>query len=156
MLKSLGAAQVVDYKLSQDEQISTITNAASGKLIRVFDAVASNHDFAASFFKTLPGEGEKYFSTTNDWTPLSPSDFNGAHINPVELGPIGRPDATELNETLTKLIPLMYHLLESGAAKPAEYEIVGSGGFEGVAEAWAYQQTGEAGAKKVIVKLQDA
>jgi NADPH:quinone reductase-like Zn-dependent oxidoreductase len=157
MLKSLGATEVIDYKLPQEEQISIITDMTSGKLHRIFDAVASNHEFAATLYKSLPSSSEeKYFSTTNDWTPLSSADFNGAHIEPVKLGPIGQPDAKELNATITKLLPLMYYLIESGAAKPAEYEIIGEGGFEGVAEAWAYQQTGKAGAKKVVVKLQDA
>jgi hypothetical protein len=87
---------------------------------------------------------------------MDASEFNGSKINTVELGPIGRADATEPNATLTKVIPLMHHLLVSGAAKPAEYEVIGETGFESVIEAWAYQQTGKAGAKKVLVKLQDA
>ena len=57
---------------------------------------------------------------------------------------------------LTSYIPLMHALLSSGTVKPSEYEIVGSGGFDGVTEAWAYQSSSKAGSKKVIVKLQDA
>lgn len=87
---------------------------------------------------------------------MTPAEFNGATINPVELGPIGREDATELNATITKLIPLMYELLFTGAVKPAEYEVIGTTGFGSVIEAYAYQRTGKAGAKKVLVKLQNA
>jgi hypothetical protein len=123
-------------------------------LIRIFDAVASNQDLVKELYQTV--KGEKYFATTNDWTPLASADFNNAQINPVKLAAIGQAEATELNSTITKLIPLMYHLLETGAAKPAEYELIGKTGFESVIEAWAYQQSGKAGAKKVLVKLQDA
>lgn len=87
---------------------------------------------------------------------MTSAEFNGATIYPVKLGPIGRPEAQRLNLTITKLIPLMHRLLETGAVKPAEYEVIGSGGFESVAEAWAYQGSGKAGNKKVLVKLQDA
>lgn len=153
MLKSLGATETLGYKLSQDELVAGLTKVTSGKITRIFDAVASNQDLVRALYQNI--DGEKYFSTTNDWDPLECSEFNGANIQPVKLGPIGRPDATELNSTLSKLIPLMHHLLETGAANPAEYEVIGNTGFENVGEAWAYQQSGKAGSKKVVVKLQD-
>jgi hypothetical protein len=87
---------------------------------------------------------------------MNSSEFNYAKISSVKLGAIGRADATELNATITELIPLMHHLLVTGSVKPSEYEVIGSPGFASVIEALAYQQTGKAGAKKVLVQLQDA
>ena len=154
LLKSLGATETLDYNLPQDELVSALRSISSGNLKRIFDAVATNDDFVKAFYQHV--QGEKYFSSTNDWDVRDRKDFNDAIINPVELGPIGRPEGTELNATLTKVIPLMYHLLESGLAKPAEYEVIGYKGFESVIEAWKYQQSGKAGSKKVLVHLQDA
>ncbi|KIW00765.1 uncharacterized protein PV09_07746 [Verruconis gallopava] len=153
MLRSLGASETLDYKKPETELLKLLYSTTGGKLIRIFDAVASNHDFVKAFYENV--EGEKFFSTTNDWTPFEPSDFNGARISSVKLGSIGRPDAAELNNTITKLIPLMFHMLKTGMVQPAEYELIGNTGFTSVIEAWGYQQTGKAGSKKVLVKLQD-
>lgn len=65
MLKSLGATETIDYKKPQDEQIELLTQTTNGKLTRIFDAVASNQDFAKAFYQKV--DGEKHFSTTNDW-----------------------------------------------------------------------------------------
>lgn len=154
LLKSLGASETLDYNLPQDELVSSLISITSSKLNRIFDAVATNDDLVKAVYQQV--RGEKYFSSTNDWDVRDRKDFNDAIINPVELGPIGRPDATELNATLTRLIPLMYHLLESGLAKPAEYKVIGDKGFESVTEAWKYQQSGAGGSKKVLVHLQNA
>ena len=154
LLKSIGAYETLDYKLAQDELISALSDITANKLYRVFDAMAANHDFVKALFQSV--EGTKYFSSTDDWTPLDSKDFNDAVLYRVALGPIGRADATELNGMISQFIPLMYHLLQTGQVKPSEYEVIGEKGFESVAEAWAYQQSGKGGAKKVLAHLQDA
>lgn len=69
MLKSLGATETIDYKKSQSEQIELLTMTTNNKLTRIFDAVATNQDFVKVFYQNI--EGEKYFSTTNDWWGLA-------------------------------------------------------------------------------------
>jgi hypothetical protein len=83
------------------------------------------------------------------------SEFSGVEPSIVKLGPVGRPEATELNAQISAFIPLIVSLVESGKVVPAEYEIIGSTGFESVLEAYAYQGAGKGGNKKVLVKLQD-
>jgi hypothetical protein len=154
MLKSLGALETFDYKLPATELANSIIKITDGKLYRTFDAAAFNYDFVKELYAQI--DGKKYFTTTNDWTPYAPAEYGDAIIKPVELGPIGRATATETNALITKAIPLMYHLLETGAVKPAEYELIGETGFDSVSEAWAYQMSGKGGSKKVVVKLLDA
>jgi hypothetical protein len=88
-------------------------------------------------------------------TPIPASDFSGGTPYIIKLGPIGRPEATALNAELSSFIPLMYSLIESGKVVPSEYDLVGNTGFESVIEAYAYQNAGKGGNKKVVVKLQD-
>lgn len=83
------------------------------------------------------------------------SDFSGGTPYPIKLGPIGRPEATELNAEITAFIPLIVSLIEAGKVIPAEYEIIGQTGFESVVEAYDYQGAGKGGNRKVLVKLQD-
>ena len=66
MLKSLGATAVVDYKKPEPDQIAEILHFTEGKATRIFDAVATNQDFAKKVFKEVDAE-PKYFSSTNDW-----------------------------------------------------------------------------------------
>jgi len=152
-LKSIGADATIDYKKPEEEQIAELLSVTDGKATRIFDAVAVNESFAKAVFKKV--DGEKYFSTTNDWSQLPVEEFSGASISPVQLGPVGRPEATGLNANLSSFIPVMVSLIESGKVVPAEYEIIGSTGFESVLEAYAYQGAGKGGNKKVLVKLQD-
>jgi hypothetical protein len=86
---------------------------------------------------------------------MAASDFSGVEPYIVKLGPIGRPEATELDAQISAFIPLIISLIESGKAVPAEYEIIGQTGFESVIEAYTYQGAGKGGNKKVLVKLQE-
>lgn len=83
-------------------------------------------------------------------------EFSGGKHYATKLGPIGRAGADELNKEIEAFIPLIVKLIEDGKVVPSEYEIIGKAGFESVPEAWAYQQRGAGGAKKVLVHLQDA
>lgn len=82
-------------------------------------------------------------------------EFSGGKHYATQLGPIGRADAIGLNQQIETFIPLIVKLIEDGKVVPSEYEIIGKTGFESVLEAWAYQQKGAGGAKKVLVHLQD-
>jgi len=141
-------------KKSQDDQLAELLSITDGKVTRIFDAIGSNEGFAKEVLKKVDAK-PKYFSTTNDGTPMTAAEFGGATPYPVQLGPIGRADATDLNKDLSSYIPLIYNLVESGKIVPAEYEVIGSTGFESVPEAWKYQGSGKAGNKKVLVKLQE-
>lgn len=83
------------------------------------------------------------------------ASFHGALVNHIALGLVGRPEGAELNAALASYIPLIVKLIEDGKAKVSEYEIAGHG-FDDVAKAWQYQQSGKAGNKKVLVKFGDA
>jgi hypothetical protein len=71
------------------------------------------------------------------------------------LGPIGRPDAVELNAEIAGFLPLLADLLDQGKLLPAEYVTVGGTGVESVPEAYEFQNSGKGGNKKVVVKIQD-
>lgn len=85
-------------------------------------------------------------------TPIPTGNFKGY---PIQLGPVGRPDATQLNQEIQSFIPFVYKLLLTGGLTPAEYIAVGDGGFKAVLEAYAFQSSGKGGNKKVIVKISD-
>jgi len=92
---------------------------------------------------------------TDDWTPIEESDFNGAMIYRIAFGPVGKPDAAQLNHDIASYIPLIVKLIEDGKVLVSEYEVVGQG-FDEVDKAWQYQKSGKAGNKKVLVQLQEA
>jgi len=155
VLKDIGADATIDYKRSEEEQIEELLSVTGGKAGRIFDAVACNEGFAMKIFEKLEKvEGSKWFTTTNDWTPMPSSSFSGGAIYPIKLGHIGRPGATELNAKISLFIPLIHSLIESGKVVPSEYEVIGKTGFESAIEAYAYQGAGKGGNKKVLVKLQ--
>ncbi len=74
---------------------------------------------------------------------------------PRTLGPIGRPEAKELNDDIAKFVPVIVGLVEKERVVPNPYDIVGEGGFESVIEALKYQQKGAGGSNKVLAKIQD-
>ncbi|OCK83204.1 GroES-like protein [Lepidopterella palustris CBS 459.81] len=154
VVRAIGASANIDYKKSQEDQISEILSVTGGRLGRIFDSTAANHDFAKAVFKQTPGSS-KLFATTCDWIPMPETDFEGGIPYQIKLGSIGQPDAAELNQNINSFISLIVGLVEAGKIVPSDYDIVGSGGFQGVAEAWKYQQEGKGGSKKVLVKLQD-
>ena len=60
-----------------------------------------------------------------------------------------------LDKTLEGYIPKIVKFLQDGRLVPHEYEVIGQGGFEDIIKAHQYQQSGKAGSKKVIVKVQN-
>jgi hypothetical protein len=151
LLKSLGAAETVDYKTDASAQIEKILFVTGGKLHRIYDTTSSQHSFAGQVFSKIEGS-PKYFTTTNDWEPMTPENTGGAEVYQISLGPIGRPDATKLNGDIASFVPVVHGLTEQGKLKTSEYEVVGKG-IEEIGKAWEYQQSGKAGNKKVLVKI---
>jgi hypothetical protein len=83
----------------------------------------------------------------------APSDFFQSCA--VSLGPVGRPEAKELNADLESYIPFLYAMLDSGKLTGSEYVTVGAPGLESIPEAYAYQKAGKGENKKVIVNIAD-
>ena len=150
-LKELGAVPF-DYKLSLDDQVKTVLDITAGDVARIFDAVAADDPVLAKALFKASNSTEKLFATTNDWTGIT--DFEGGSTHLVKLGGVGRPEASELNEKIAKYIPVINGLIESGKLLPAEYETVGSVGFEDVVKAYHHQLSGAGGSRKVVVKIQ--
>ena len=73
-------------------------------------------------------------------------------VDQVALGPIGKPDAKDLNGKLVKYIPVIFNLLDGGKIKPNEVHVFGQG-FEKVAAAVEHQQKGTGAGSKVVVEL---
>jgi hypothetical protein len=134
------------------EEVRRITN---GSLNYAFDAASSNNDLLASVFTALATttKGPRRYTTTNSWDALpSFSDTSTFIAEAIQLGPIGRPDAVVLNESLTTMIPVLYKLLESGLLRSSEYSIEGQG-IEGIIQAWDVQKAGKKGSAKVVVSV---
>lgn len=153
-IKDLGAS-TFDYNSGLEDQLKAILDVTGGKVSRVFDAVAMDDPviikklFEHDLLKSRP----KFFATTNDWSGTG--NFNGGETYRVELGPIGRPEATDLNDKLAVYIPVLVKLIESGRVKVGDYELVGEGGFEDIVSAYKYKAGGTSGLKKVIAKVQE-
>lgn len=128
----------------------SITN---GKLDRIVDAVSVNNALATAIYAAIPSSETRYYATTNDWEPL-PEASHGFASYGIAIGPIGRPDAVELNKRINEFIPVVYKLLESEKLRPSEYTVKGEG-IEGILKAWDYQKSGKAGSTKVIAKVAD-
>ena len=154
LLESQGADILVDYKKPEDEQIEELISKTGGNLYRVLDATSYGIDFAKKLLTKIEG-GPKYFSSTDDWTPINEEEFKGIVVDRIALGPVGNPAAVQLNNEISSYIPLIVKLIEDGKVLVSEYEIVGQG-FEGVDRAWQYQKSGKAGGTKVLIKLQEA
>ena len=73
-------------------------------------------------------------------------------VTEIELGPIGRDEAKELNDKLAAYIPVLLNLINSGKLKPNEYEVAG-GGFGDLAKAVEHQQKGTSAGSKVLIEL---
>ena len=153
VVEKLGASWF-SYKDSLEEQVHAVQSKTGGNVAKIFDAVASDDPVLAKELFKQSNAKEKYFTTTNDWSGVG--DFEGGKTNNIELGNIGRPDTPELNKLVEEYIAMATPLLEEGKLVASEYEVIGNGGFESALEAYKYQQTGKAGNKKVVVKLQDA
>jgi NADPH:quinone reductase-like Zn-dependent oxidoreductase len=155
LLESHGADLYVNYKKPEEEQVEELISKTEGKLYRVLDATSYGIDFAKKLLAKIEG-GPKYFSSTDDWTPIDESkDFKGVVVDRIGLGPVGNPEAVQLNSEISSYVPLIVKLIENGKVRVSEYEIAGQG-YEAVDHAWQYQKSGKAGSKKVLVQLQEA
>jgi NADPH:quinone reductase-like Zn-dependent oxidoreductase len=156
VVRDLDAA-IFDYKKPLDDQVKDVMAATGGNFTRVFDAVAGDAALPRALFKELNAQGkvtgQKYFATTNDWSGIG--DFEGGKTYLVRLGPVGRPDAKELNARIASFIPTIVGLIEQDHVSPSAYDIVGQGGMEDAIEAYKYHKAGAGGANKVLVKIQD-
>ncbi|KAK6521796.1 hypothetical protein TWF506_002000 [Arthrobotrys conoides] len=148
-----GADETVDYKTPIDEQVAKIKEITKGKLHRIIDTTASNADFTKKVLEEIKDDaGEKYFASVNDWQDFGPLP-GGAKFYPISLGPLGRPEAKQLDEILAKYIDVLQVLIDTGKVKPGEYNLVGEIGFESFTEAVKVQSGGSA--KKVVVQFQE-
>lgn len=156
LLRSIGADVTVDYKKSQEEIVGEIQRITGGQLFHAFDAVSVNNSLLASILDALPAplEGvQRLYTTTYDWDPLLTSTpTSPLEVYPIQLGPIGRPEATELNTRLNEIIPTLYKLLDTGKLKASEFSVEGEG-IEGILKAWEVQKTGVKGSTKVVIKV---
>ena len=153
LLKTLGTDATVDYKLSDAEIISEVKSLTSNKLNLIFDAVSVNNTLAASVFSAIPSTSKpRFYTTTNDWDP-APNEA-GFTTTKIGIGPIGRPEAVELNKRLSEFIKVIVKLLEKEVLRAGEYTVEGEG-IEGILPAWEVQKSGKAGSKKVLVKVAD-
>jgi hypothetical protein len=73
----------------------------------------------------------------------------------VSLGPVGRPEAKELNADIESYIPFLYAMLDSGKLTGSAYITLGAPGLESIPGAYAYQKAGKGENKKVIVNISD-
>ncbi|KAL1600602.1 hypothetical protein SLS60_006988 [Paraconiothyrium brasiliense] len=154
LVKSLGADATIDYKRSAEDVVEEVKRVTREEVDLAFDAVSVNNDLVTKIFTAIPSStGRRLYTTTNDWDP-APDASLGFTTKPIELGPIGRPSAAELNSKLTSWIPVVYRLLESGKLKAGGYSVEGEG-IDGVPKAWQAQKSGKLGNKKVIAKVAD-
>lgn len=65
-MKHYGADEVVSYKQSDDAIIDEIVSNTGGNLFKVYDATSQLLHMAAPLFKKTK-DGDKYFTSTNDW-----------------------------------------------------------------------------------------
>lgn len=153
-VKGFGA-EVFDYKKSIQEQVDAVLQITGGNFSRIFDAVASDDPVIAKelFKQDALSSKTKLFASTNDWSGIG--HFEGGNTYEVKLGPIGRPEAAELNNNMEKWIPVLVKLVENGHVKVGDYEMVGSAGAEGVVAGYKYKSGGTSGLKKIVVKIQD-
>lgn len=152
LLSKVGADATVDYTKDVTEVVSEIQRITNGTLNLAFDAVAQNNTILAALFTSLPThDTPRVYVTTNDWDPL-PEESLGFQSIGIELGPIGRPESTKLNERVHAYIPIVYNLLDSGKLQVGEYTEQGTE-IEGIPKAWDYLKSGKAGSNKVVVKV---
>jgi len=133
--------------------VQDVQAVSSGKLTHAFDASACNNSLLGAIYNSLGplGSTKRRYTTVNPYEPLPEGDFV---VKPIELGPIGSPDAVELNTTLRKIIPVVFELLKQDQLKPSKYTINGEG-VEGILDAWEVQKAGSKGGAKVVVKIAD-
>jgi NADPH:quinone reductase-like Zn-dependent oxidoreductase len=152
VVKEIGAVPF-DYKQPLADQVKAVLDITDGDVARIYDAVAGNDPVLAKELFKASKSTEKLFATTNDWSGIG--DFEGGKTYLVELGYVGRPEGAQLNKKIATYIPVITGLIEAGKLLPAEYEVIGSGGFEDAIKAYHHQLSGAGGSRKVVVKIQD-
>ncbi|KAH8719225.1 chaperonin 10-like protein [Phaeosphaeriaceae sp. PMI808] len=155
LLRSIGASATIDYKNSGEEIVEKVQSITNGSLNYALDAVSVNNGLLSSIYDALAPStsGLRHYTTTNTWDPLSfASESSVSVVDPIQLGPIGQPDAVDTNNSLKTIIPALYKLLESGAIKPSMISIEGEG-IEGILKAWDVQKSGVKGSTKVLVHI---
>ena len=73
----------------------------------------------------------------------------------MQLGVIGRSEASTVNQNIETYIPMLVGLFKAGKIVPNELEVVGNVGFQSVIEAWQLFQKTSGSEKKLVVKLQN-
>ncbi|KAH8590986.1 chaperonin 10-like protein [Bisporella sp. PMI_857] len=156
VVKKVGAGATFSHKLPLDEQIKAIGEITKGNFLRVFDAsgLASETGMAALTAFTSPSGKQKFFSTTNDWAPISPQQ--GIEIYQVTLGDIGRTGSTridQVNENITALIPELEKSIENGDLKPMEYEFLDGIDLEPILKGLDGFQNRKSDGRKLVVRV---
>ncbi|KAL8751843.1 MAG: hypothetical protein Q9184_005932 [Pyrenodesmia sp. 2 TL-2023] len=155
LVKSLGADEVVDYSLSEDEQYDKIKEITGGDFFGVWDTVAKYEALGCKLLADASiSKKPKCYATTDGWAQTKENpDYS---IHRANLGYIGRPDEESgqpgLDSALVSYAKFITKLLTEGNLKPNQTDIV-TGGFDAVAKAVEKQSKG-AGGKKVVVELQ--
>lgn len=147
----MGADAIIDYKRSEAEIVDEVKAITGVGLDYMFDAASVNNSLATAISTSLPPSSRRMYTTTNDWDPL-PDTSVGFTSYPIKLGPIGRPEAADLNKELNKYIPVIVKLVESRKLRLGEHIVEGKG-IEGLLEAWEVQKSGKAGSAKVLVEI---
>ena len=152
LLCDLGVRSV-SYALPAQEIIAEVAQATDNRVKYVFDAVGTNNSLMSGLLDAVGSQKQVLFATTNAFEPLPTAD--GLSAKAIQLGPIGQPgpEASELNDTISRYIPALYRLLEGGVVRAGPYQIAGHG-IEGISEAWEVQKSGKV-AGKVVVKIAD-
>ena len=153
-VRNLGA-DTFDYKASMQDQVDRVFEITEGKIGGIFDAAASDDPVVAKelFNHDSWQSASKLFATTNDWSDVG--SWSGGQTYEIELGPIGRPDAKDLNGFLEKVIPVLVKLVEHGKVKSGDYEVIGDGGLEDIVRAYKHKAGGASGQRKIVVKVQE-
>lgn len=155
LVQGLGADAVIDYSKSEEEQLHDLKTITGGNFFGVWDAVARSESLARKMLMEVSVEKQKYFATTDDWTPMEKNEDHETYR--TELGVAGRDEedgnVASTNEQLESYIPFLTRLLETGKLRPNEFKVVGKG-FEDVPKAVEIQQKGASAGAKVVVDLQ--
>ncbi|KFY55512.1 hypothetical protein V496_06974 [Pseudogymnoascus sp. VKM F-4515 (FW-2607)] len=154
-VKAAGADSTFDYKLPLSDQLSHIRDTTNGNFSRVFDASAMGTETAIAAISQLASQHApaRYFSTTNDWTPIEPLD--GVTIHQVALGEIGRTGsekAERINGDIAGMIPELERFVGDGRLKPLGYVRVGEVGVGQILKALKAFSEHRSG-KKMVVRL---
>lgn len=70
----------------------------------------------------------------------------------IQLAVIGRDEGVEVNKNIASYSPMLTDLLAMGKLRPSDYILVADS-IEKAPEAFAFQQSGKGGPKKVLVKV---